>query len=98
MITMCLGIGQPLNACLRPHVPTEGETKSSARRRWEFGHKSTGYFAIFCAFLTISLGTTLVPDPTTQMMIRFIDIALILILIVIVVYLKHEKKQANSAL
>ena len=57
MVTMCLGIVQPLNACFRPPAPEPGEEPSFSRQVWEKLHKGGGYLAIFLAGATLILGT-----------------------------------------
>ncbi|CAM9646564.1 unnamed protein product, partial [Ectocarpus fasciculatus] len=57
MVLMCLGIVQPLNACLRPPAPEPGEEPSYSRQLWEKLHKGGGYLAIILAGATLILGT-----------------------------------------
>jgi len=62
MITMVIGIFQPINAIFRPHAPEEGESKTVLRLTWEIVHKALGYIAAFVlAPVTIVLGTKIVP-------------------------------------
>lgn len=56
LVVMILGILQPINAVLRPHVPKPGEAKSTLRLAWEVGHKGSGYVAVILAMATIFLG------------------------------------------
>jgi hypothetical protein len=58
--TMCLGLLQPFNSLVRPHLPKEDEDKSTLRVVWEIIHKGPGYVAIILAFVTVGLGTKLV--------------------------------------
>ena len=62
---MALGMFQPLNAFLRPHVE-EGTPKSTKRRVWEIVHKGSGYGALLLAVFTIILGTFLLPNADDQ--------------------------------
>ena len=57
---MTLGFLQPINAYFRPHKGKVGEPASQHRRVWEYLHKGSGWFAVFCAVPTIVVGTTLV--------------------------------------
>jgi len=60
--TMAIAIFNPLNAVLRPHKPKNGEKKSTARFAWEIIHKTSGWSGCFLALVTISYGTTLIPN------------------------------------
>jgi hypothetical protein len=85
-VTMVLGLLQPINACLRPHPPKEGEEATSARLVWEVGHKSTGYLAILLAVVTIGYGTTLLANPDDQKTFQMaygIGVGCMLLLIVV---------------
>lgn len=68
MVTMCLGLLQPLNAVLRPRAPVEGSgiVKTKFRVVWEYFHKGTGYAALLLAVLTIGYGTVSLPDVDQQ--------------------------------
>ena len=62
VIVMVLGMFQPINAALRPHLPKgNNEDKSNNRVIWEYIHKSSGLCAILLAIIAIGLGTTLLP-------------------------------------
>ena len=63
---MTLGLLQPINAFLRPHAPEAGEEKPLLRLLWEILHKSFGWIAILLAIVTISLGTTILPNLQDQ--------------------------------
>merc|ERR1712013_147939 len=63
---MSMGMFQPLNAFIRPHPNQEGKELNIKRTIWEIIHKGTGYGAIFLAVVTISIGTTLLPDIDDQ--------------------------------
>lgn len=69
--TMSLGILQPLNAFCRPHKEKDQPT-TTERRIWEVLHKASGYLAVGLAVVTISLGTTLLPDPEHQMVFQVV--------------------------
>ena len=62
MITMVLGILQPINALMRPHPPKDGDVKSIIRYTWELVHKGLGYCVLILAVATIVMGTTIVPE------------------------------------
>lgn len=64
MITMVIGLIQPLNAIFRPHAPKKGEEKTTLRLLWEICHKGLGWVGIFLSIVTISIGTTLLADKT----------------------------------
>lgn len=66
MVTMILGLLQPLNAIVRPHAPNDGETKSKTRFYWEIAHKGSGYVALLLSAVTIILGTTVLPEEEDQ--------------------------------
>lgn len=66
MVTMCLGLLQPINAVFRPAAPKEGQERSKSRLIWEIVHKSLGYMALILAIATISLGTTILPSVDDQ--------------------------------
>lgn len=65
MVTMSLGLFQPLNAILRPHFDPDSP-KSTLRTVWEYFHKGTGYAALLLAVVTIGYGTVSLPDPDDQ--------------------------------
>jgi hypothetical protein len=56
-LVMIAAIQQPLNALVRGHPGTAEEPATVARKRWEFGHKAFGRFAVFFSFLNLTLGT-----------------------------------------
>lgn len=71
MVTMCLGLLQPLNAVLRPHHAAPGgggqeEAKTKRRIIWEYFHKGTGYAALLLAVVTIGYGTVTLADVDQQ--------------------------------
>jgi hypothetical protein len=65
MVTMSLGLLQPLNAILRPHFDPDSP-KTTLRTGWEYFHKGTGYAALLLAVVTIGYGTVSLPDPDDQ--------------------------------
>lgn len=86
MITMVIGIFQPINAIFRPHPPAEGESKSVLRLTWEIVHKALGYIAAFVlAPLTIVLGTKIVPvvEDGERFQIAYGVVAIVLIILII---------------
>ena len=58
MLTMVLGIMQPINAFFRPHVAKD-HPKTFNRLCWEYLHKGSGYTAICTGMITVSLGCLL---------------------------------------
>jgi preprotein translocase subunit SecG len=58
IVTMCVGLLQPVNAFFRPHA-TDGP-KSFIRLAWEILHKTSGWTALFLAVVTICLGIPLI--------------------------------------
>lgn len=60
-VVMSLGLFQPLNAILRPHIE-DGEKETHARRLWKHIHKSTGYTAFILAIPNIAIGTSIIPN------------------------------------
>jgi len=60
MVTMVIGIIQPVNALLRPHK-VDSEPTTTLRMAWELLHKGLGWIAIILAAVTIWMGTTLLP-------------------------------------
>ena len=84
LIVMLLGILQPVNAALRPHLPElNDEEKSKSRIIWEYFHKSSGMIALLLAVVTISIGTTLLPDHQILFQIAYPVIALSIFLYII---------------
>lgn len=65
MVTMSLGLLQPLNAILRPHFEADSP-KTTLRTAWEYFHKGTGYVALLLAVVTIGYGTVSLPNPDDQ--------------------------------
>lgn len=61
MVTMIMGLLQPINAFFRPHLPNEGDDKSRARIIWEIYHKSAGWLTLILASATVILGTRVLP-------------------------------------
>lgn len=68
MVTMVLGLLQPLNALLRPthDGTTKDDAKTALRVVWEYAHKGTGYVALALAVVTIGYGTLSLPNPDDQ--------------------------------
>jgi hypothetical protein len=65
MVTMLLGLLQPINAILRPHFDPDSP-RTTLRTVWEYFHKCTGYAALLLAVVTIGYGTVSLPDPDDQ--------------------------------
>jgi hypothetical protein len=65
MVTMSLGLLQPLNAILRPHFDPDS-AKTTLRTAWEYFHKGTGYAALLLAVVTIGYGTVSLPNLDDQ--------------------------------
>jgi hypothetical protein len=65
MVTMSLGLLQPINAILRPHFDPD-LPRTTVRTAWEYFHKCTGYAALLLAVVTIGYGTVSLPDPDDQ--------------------------------
>mmetsp|Transcript_11713 Transcript_11713/g.21339 ORF Transcript_11713/g.21339 Transcript_11713/m.21339 type:complete len:342 (+) Transcript_11713:52-1077(+) len=76
VITMALGILQPINAYFRPHP----EPASEKRVLWEKLHKNSGRFALGLAFLTILLGTTRVAFPSDKIVFQIFYVAVLILL------------------
>jgi len=93
IITMSLGLLQPINAFFRPHLPKEGEKKSFSRKVWSIIHKGSGYIALILAVITIVLGTRLLPEPANQTVFQVVYVAMIVPLICLVLYSRKDKKK-----
>lgn len=59
LAVMIVGLLQPINAFIRPHVPPAGSAKSTPRRVWEFAHKNLGRLAIIGGFCNVVIGLNL---------------------------------------
>lgn len=91
VVTMVLGILQPISGWLRPHVE-EDEEKSSKRFAWEVCHKGIGYSVIFLAVATIIMGTqiTSIPSDGTKLLITYLVFVGVLVFLIIALLLdKH---------
>jgi len=64
MITMFLGMQQPINAFLRPHKPGKGETPTLIRRIWVVWHKWSGRVAVLLAITQCYIGFNIVKPGT----------------------------------
>lgn len=91
MVTMIMGLLQPLNAFFRPHNPEEGENKSTPRCIWEHYHKGVGWATIFLAVGTIILGTFVIPTPGDQKFFRFVYIGMVATLLIGFGMIKRDK-------
>lgn len=98
MVTMVLGLLQPLNAILRPHPPAEGESKTKFRSIWEIVHKGSGYLTLALAGVTIILGTLSLPDPKDQTTFQTTYIVGCLGgLVLVVSWMMNDKKKLASS-
>ena len=95
IIVMTLGLLQPINAYFRPHKDkTLGPT--SARKKWEWLHKGSGWFAIILAVPTIVLGTTLAGGTrTTSFLIAYCVLAIVATLLLFVFRRKSIEDQVK---
>lgn len=89
MTVMTLGILQPVNAFLRPHVHPD-TPKTKGRVYWENLHKGSGYTAVCLAVLTVVLGTTLLPDPGDQIAFQIMYGVVVVCLISLLVWMKRD--------
>mmetsp|Transcript_17545 Transcript_17545/g.26257 ORF Transcript_17545/g.26257 Transcript_17545/m.26257 type:complete len:394 (-) Transcript_17545:79-1260(-) len=98
MITMVIGIFQPINAIFRPHPPAEGESKSVLRLTWEIVHKALGYAAAFIlAPVTIVLGTQLVPNPKDGEGFQIAYGVFAIVLIMLIIGLVLDKRSTSTS-
>ena len=94
MITMIIGLIQPINAIFRPHAPKENEGKTTLRLVWEICHKGLGWIGILFAFITIWMGTTLLKTKEDRRMFQFYYGVWVLgFLVLIASFMLLEKKQ-----
>jgi len=94
VITMSIGLFQPLNAILRPHLPENEESKSQKRILWEYFHKALGWGAIILAVITIGMGTTLLPTKTMQKIFQICYGALVgSLLVLLFIFVVRDKKK-----
>lgn len=70
LITMILGVSQPINAYFRPHKE-KGHPVTKYRRRWEYLHKGSGYTAVVLGPITAAIGTTLAAGDSIYFQIMF---------------------------
>jgi hypothetical protein len=99
MVVMCLGLFQPINAVLRPHAPKDGEVATTGRKLWEIAHKSLGYVALILAVVTISYGTTVLPDLDDQKTFQMaygIGVGSILLLIFVALQVDKAKYASST--
>lgn len=86
---MTLGTAQAIVAAQRPRLPEAyGEEKSTARIIWEYSHKVLGWTSLPLAFITIGLGTTLLP---LMNQITF-QVVYLVVLCLIAIVLSQTKK------
>jgi len=95
MVTMILGIQQPLNAIFRPHK--QDGPVSTARWAWEILHKGSGYTAVFLGLVTIALGSLL----ASSIKLPGLGIAFAVVfvgLVLFVVWVVRDQKKIGSVL
>jgi len=93
-IVMALGWLQPLNAYLRPHLPSSpDEAKTTKRIVWEHYHRGAGWFCFFCALFVIFLGTFMIPRPTDRLGFQSAFLVCILIMLGNLAFMKSDSKQ-----
>jgi uncharacterized membrane protein len=97
MVTMVLGLLQPLNAIIRPHAPNGDEAKPPSRFFWELVHKGGGYLAVVLAVATIILGTLILPDPSDQTSFQLAFGILIGVLLAVVAWMMFDKSKHEAA-
>mgnify|MGYP007117462780 FL=1 len=98
IIVMTLGLLQPINAYFRPHKDkTLGPMHTtSARKKWEWLHKGSGWFAIILAVPTIVLGTTLAGGTrTASFLIAYCVLAIVATLLLFVFRRKSIEDQVK---
>lgn len=92
MVTMTIGLAQPINAMFRPHVTDEGESKAPLRFAWEIFHKGLGWIGVVLAMVTIAMGTTLLPSAGDQLTFQICYGVLVGgLLLLMVVFLSKSK-------
>ncbi|XP_058949636.2 uncharacterized protein [Pocillopora verrucosa] len=70
IIIMIIGVGQPLNAAVRPHKHPDG-SRSTGRVIWELVHKNIGRLGLILALINISLGLLLAVAPVAAWAVWF---------------------------
>lgn len=93
MITMSLGLFQPINAYLRPHKPEEGHVPL-VRRVWEITHKSCGYIATILGIATAGIGTQLAGKYKDGFLGGYI--AAIVVLVFYTIWTIFDKKRSSQ--
>jgi hypothetical protein len=98
VLTMALGIFQPINALVRPHVSAE-ISKSITRKIWEVVHKGLGYTTLLLAVATIILGTRITPtlDIGMNFVITFVIFLVLLFLLIVALILDKKKYNYSRA-
>ena len=92
---MMIGIVQAMNAIFRPHLPTGFEEEKSTKRIiWEYAHKTLGWVSLPLAFMTIGLGTTLLPIGSQ---ITFQVVNVIVLLLIGILFSQTKKKYIRLA-
>lgn len=93
MITMVIGLLQPLNAIFRPHPPKEGEEATNLRRLWEICHKWLGWTGILLGLITVGMGTTLILDKANKFAFQVCYGVSIAIVVFLALFLNREKAE-----
>jgi len=91
MVTMVMGLLQPLNAFFRPHNPEDGENKSSTRLIWEIYHRGAGWATVLLAAGTVFLGTTILPKNNDSKAFLFAYLGCLAILLLCFALIKKDK-------
>lgn len=96
-IVMALGIFQPINACLRPHKPANGEAVSSKRKTWEWTHKITGYLAGSIGIVNCFIGMALSGKFSDHFLYALIAaLGLLAIFALMACFMKHQSLQSDQ--
>jgi len=93
MVTMIIGLIQPINAIFRPHAPKENEEKTTLRFVWEICHRGLGWIGILLGFATIWMGTTLLSKDDKRSFQLCYGVLVLGCLVLLSSFLLLEKKQ-----
>jgi len=96
MVTMVMGLLQPLNALIRPHATKEGDIRTTKRLVWEVIHKGSGYLSLLLAAATIILGTTVLPNDNDQVSFQIAYGILVAILLGVVGWMLLDKSKHSN--
>ncbi|KAL3930963.1 MAG: hypothetical protein SGBAC_011531 [Bacillariaceae sp.] len=93
-IVMALGWLQPINAYLRPHLPSSPDQEKTAKRKiWEHYHRGAGWFCFFCSLFVILLGTFMIPRPGDRVGFQSAFVVCLVIMLGNLAYMKSDSKQ-----